>query len=114
MRLTDRACANWDDDWLPALTDSEADGRGDVCDNCPAVANADQRDSNGDGFGNRCDADLNDNGIVNAQDTTIYRSRLGTSDADADLNGNGTVNAQDTVIFRSLLGTAPGPSALAP
>jgi hypothetical protein len=32
----------------------------------------------------------------------------------ADFNGNGVVNAQDTAIFRTLLGEPPGPSALAP
>ena len=52
--------------------------------------------------------------MVNAQDTALYRSRLGTADPDADLNGNGTVNAQDTALFRALLGAPPGPSALAP
>jgi len=107
------------DDSCPAHANADqADGDGDLvgdaCDNCTAVANADQRDSNGDGYGNRCDADLNGNGVVNAQDTVIFRSRLGSGDADADLNGTGSVNAQDTVIFRSLLGAAPGPSALAP
>ena len=30
----------------------------------------------------------------------------------ADLNCNGAVNAQDTTLFRSLLGSPPGPSAL--
>jgi hypothetical protein len=94
--------------------DGDGDLVGDACDNCTQLANADQRDTNGDGYGNRCDADLNDSGVVNAQDTGLFRSRLGTSDPDADLNGNGTVNAQDTGLFRALLGAAPGPSALAP
>ena len=30
------------------------------------MANPDQRDTNGDGFGNACDADLNNDNIVNA------------------------------------------------
>ena len=35
--------------------DSDADGVGDVCDNCPAKANKDQVDADGDGFGDLCD-----------------------------------------------------------
>jgi YVTN family beta-propeller protein len=98
----------------PGQADGDVDGIGDACDNCTGLANADQRDSNADGYGNRCDADLNNNGATNAQDTTLFRARLGSSDADADLNGNGIVNAQDTTLFRALLGSPPGPSALVP
>jgi hypothetical protein len=94
--------------------DTDGDGVPDAVDNCQLVANPDQFDGDGDGYGNRCDGDLNNNGIVNAQDTVIFRGRLGTGDAAADLNHSGAVNAQDTVIFRGLLGKAPGPSGLVP
>jgi len=97
--------------------DGDADGVPDAIDNCVLLGNASQCDSDGDGYGNRCDADLSGNGEVNAQDTTLFRQRLGQSslppDYDAaDLNCNGSVNAQDTTLFRSLLGAPPGPSAL--
>src|SRR6185295_7985312 len=34
--------------------DGDHDTRGDVCDNCPATANADQADANSDGAGDAC------------------------------------------------------------
>ncbi len=97
--------------------DADADGVVDVVDNCTQAANAGQCDSDGDGYGNRCDGDLNNNGATNAQDTALFRQQLGKPSAPAsynpaDLNCNGAVNAQDTALFRGLLGLAPGPSAL--
>ncbi len=102
--------------------DTDGDGVLDPYDNCINVANANQCDSDADGFGNRCDADLGPgtgNGATNAQDTTLFRSQLGQPSVaptynKADLNCNGVVNAQDTTIFRSLLGSGPGPSGLCP
>lgn len=100
-------------------TDSDLDAVEDSVDNCTLVANLSQCDSDGDGYGNRCDADLNNNGSTNAQDQVLFRTHLGQQAGApaynvADINCNGFVNAQDQVLLRLLLGTAPGPSALAP
>lgn len=92
--------------------DTDGDGIVDNEDNCIEDANADQRDSNGDGYGNRCDADLNNDGYVTATDYLILRSRLNTADADADLNGDGVVTATDYLILRSQLNQPPGPSGV--
>ncbi len=99
--------------------DSDGDGVPDAVDNCAQVVNAGQCDSDGDGYGNRCDGDLTNNGAANAQDTVVFRSQLGRPSSppaynSADLNCNGAVNAQDAVLFRQLLGKPPGPSGLHP
>lgn len=57
-----------------AQVDTDGDGVVDAIDNCPNLMNADQRDTNGDGFGNRCDPDLNNDNIVNVIDLGILRS----------------------------------------
>lgn len=99
---------------LPLSADADGDGIPDSVDNCINHANPDQFDADGDGYGNRCDADFNNNGVTNSQDSAIFRATLGTSNPLTDLNGNGFVNAQDTAILRSLLGYPPGPSGLVP
>ena len=93
--------------------DTDGDGIADGADNCTLVANADQRDSNGDGYGNVCDADLNNDGVVNAVDLGIMRSVFFTADADADLTGDGVVNAVDLGSLRAAFFAAPGPSGVA-
>ncbi len=99
--------------------DSDQDGVPDSSDNCTQIANPTQCDSNGDGFGNRCDADLNNNSFTNAQDYVLFRAELGQPSVaptynPADFNCNGFVNAQDYVLFRGLLGSPPGPGAPIP
>jgi hypothetical protein len=104
---------------LGSCQDTENDQTDDGRDNCINVKNTSQIDTDHDGYGNRCDADLNNNGVTNTQDYLLFRQRLGQLSTPptyniADLNGNGSVNAQDYLIFRSLLGSPPGPSALQP
>ncbi len=97
--------------------DSDGDGIPDSLDNCTSVYNLDQLDADGDGYGNRCDGDLNNSGTVTAADLGLLRSVLGEPatlsplTAAADLNGSGSVSTADFGMLRAMLGTAPGPSA---
>jgi hypothetical protein len=96
--------------------DTDGDGIPDSADNCRLVANASQCDSDGDGFGNHCDADFNNNSFTNSQDYVLFRQQLGQPSVApvfnaADINCNGFVNSQDYVLFRGLLGNPPGPGA---
>ncbi len=99
------------------LPDTDGDGVSDPSDNCTLKPNPTQCDSDGDGFGNHCDGDLNNDSVTNSQDTTIFRTQLGVKTTAptyniADFNCNGVVNAQDVPMFRKLLGPPPGPSGL--
>ncbi|NND61327.1 MAG: hypothetical protein HKN49_13800 [Gammaproteobacteria bacterium] len=98
--------------------DGDGDGVEDDVDNCQLLANPSQCNSDGDRFGNHCDADFTNDGIINSFDLTVMRSSFGTSMPDpyheADLNCNGTVNSFDLSLMRQMFGGAPGPSAIAP
>jgi len=99
--------------------DTDGDGVLDPNDNCTLKPNPSQCDSDGDGFGNICDGDMDNNGFTNAFDTPLFRAQLGQPSVPptynaADLNCNGFVNSFDTPIYRSLLGSPPGPSGLNP
>jgi len=94
--------------------DTDGDGVPDDQDNCTLVANPDQRDTNSDGYGNLCDPDLNNDGIVNFGDLAAMKAVWLTADADADLDDSGSVNFGDLARLKSMWLQAPGPSAYHP
>jgi hypothetical protein len=94
------------------VTDTDADGVPDDADNCVRVANADQRDTDDDGFGNMCDADLDDDCNVNFLDLGLMKSVFFTTDADPDLDGSGGVNFADLGIMKGGFFNPPGPSGV--
>lgn len=93
--------------------DSDGDGYADTADNCVLVPNADQRDTDGDGFGSACDGDLNDDCWVDFVDLAVFKSVFLTADPDADLDGSGLVDFQDFILMRPQFYRAPGPSGVA-
>ena len=100
----------WVIDGLPPFVDTDRDGILDPVDNCTLRSNADQRDTDGDGYGNRCDPDFNNDGIVDGKDAAYMRSVFGTADPNADLNGDGIVDSRDLAILGNFFGKPPGPS----
>jgi hypothetical protein len=55
-----------------------------------------------------CDADFNNNNIVDSADLSRLKAKLGTSSEREDLNGNGLVDPADMSILKSCLGKMPG------
>lgn len=104
------------------LKDSDEDLVADNADNAIFAFNPDQRDSNGDGFGNVIDGDFNNDGFVDLQDFALMRGTFGMSGltdsvdsgfdaADADFDGDGQVGLGDLGAFSGLVGSALGASA---
>jgi hypothetical protein len=104
---------------VPPIPDQDRDGVGDPQDNCLVVANADQRDTDLDGYGNLCDGDFDGDGAVSAGDFATlkqgYLVEQGDSarSPDIDLDGDGIVTGADFSRFRPLYLAPPGPSGLA-
>jgi len=107
-------------DFEGLVKDSDGDLVPDDADNAIFVVNPDQRDSNGDGYGNVIDADLTNDGVIDVEDLLIFRRDFGSTGfqdgvdpaADADFDGNGAVDVDDLLIFRDLFGEPLGASFL--
>jgi hypothetical protein len=107
-----------------ALPDRDHDGVPDELDNCLDVPNGangpgeSQRDTDGDGFGNACDTDLNNDSIANFADLAIFQQAFAATEGDeafetnADFDGDGTVGLDDYSVFQQSWLLAPGPSGV--
>jgi hypothetical protein len=100
-------------EYTPPPPDADGDGVADAEDNCLLIANPDQRDTDGDLFGNRCDPDFDGNGLVNLLDLAYFRSVFFTNDPDADFDGSGLVNLVDLGVLRTFFFKPPGPTGIA-
>ncbi|MFK8028665.1 MAG: S8 family serine peptidase [Gammaproteobacteria bacterium] len=96
--------------------DSDGDGVLDLADNCTLLSNPGQRDTNGDGYGNMCDPDLNNDGVVNFVDIQAWTSffNVACGNVDEDINGDGLCNFIDYQAFGNFFLQPPGPSGVAP
>ena len=106
-----------------AVADRDGDGVEDARDNCRDIPNPDQRDTDGDGFGNACDPDLDNDGVVSTRDSGDGRSDLGRIAhakstgyyiPDCDLDGDGKVDDRDYERAGLFAELPPGPSGLKP
>ena len=108
-------------------SDSDGDGVPNTSDNCQLLPNANQRDTDADGYGNLCDADLDNDGVVETSWSVvsppsairdfewiqIYAANA-LYDANMDLDGDSDVDAEDVSIASLAVLFPPGPSGLAP
>jgi len=100
--------------------DSDLDGVIDGLDNCRLSPNASQNDSNSDGYGNHCDADLDNDGVVGGDDFAIFRGEFGKAvppgNPDADLTEppNNLIGGPDFAQMVQTWRGPPGPSGVFP
>ena len=110
----------------PTGEDRDGDGVPDSADNCIDLPNTDQRDTNGDGFGNLCDADVDGDGLITTSWGAVYplsqrgdlewialAARNGPYDPNYDFDGDGDVDEGDVSIAHVNLFLRPGPSGQA-
>lgn len=109
-----------------SIPDADSDGVPDQYDNCNVLPNGPlaqtnscngQEDGNLDGYGNPCDADVNNNGAADLTDVSqvFAAAAVVSTNPTFDLNCNGAADLTDvSITFNAAsLVLVPGPSGLA-
>jgi len=106
-----------------ASPDTDSDGVPDSFDNCTSTANGpsastgscnSQEDYNLDGYGQPCDADINNDGFNGLDDVNLMLGALGGAATDpSNLNCDAIVGLDDVNNALGTLGGTPGASGLA-
>jgi hypothetical protein len=109
--------------------DFDSDGIPDQEDNCILVANGplapdaagnSQLDTDGDGYGNICDPDLDGDSSVTILDLGLFKAAYGKApgdpnyNPDADFDGDGAATILDLGRLKAQYGSEPGPSCCIP
>jgi cysteine-rich repeat protein len=99
--------------------DADSDGVPDAEDNCLVDANPGQVDTSQDGFGNACDADWNEDGVVGGPEILMLGASFGRTDSDPgfdpdmDSGSDGVIGGPELLLIGRQFGGPPGPSGLA-
>jgi hypothetical protein len=102
----------------PGGADGDTDGVENAFDNCTAVVNGDQVDTDHDGCGNVCDllvCDVNQDGGTTSTDFTLLKMCFGKAascNPAADCNNDGGITSTDFTLLKMEFGKANGPSGL--
>lgn len=108
--------------------DADLDGVIQPSDNCTALANGSQYDADDDGYGNICDGDFNNDGVIGGPDTAAYAAchgetlpttngptvdpacnRMNMNGAQDDI---GVINNADFILYRAQAAAGLGPSCV--
>ncbi len=89
----------------PTPTDTDKDGVADTTDNCPAVANANQANYDGDSQGDACDSDDDNDGILDTAEKSGCQfnssTSCGTDAGSGGGSGDGTTEAPTLTLTAS-------------
>jgi hypothetical protein len=110
-----------------SITDNDGDGVPDGFDNCSAKSNGPlsvsgcmaQEDTDGDGYGNSCDADWDNDGNIGGTDFLAFSGAFGATTVDVNWNPvvdsdcDGTIGGTDFLLFSGQFSGSVGPSGLA-
>ena len=94
----------------PPPTDSDGDGVADASDNCPATSNPAQENTDGDVFGDACDADDDNDGISDEIDTSQTLTSNDFADDDPTPITTGTITKRGDQVL--VLTDEPEPAGI--